>query len=356
MGSSGPSTHRFMGFVLLTAVLVFSLIRLGRANEKPAVLRIEEAVNASDWTLASELLRQEVIAGRGSEVDLRIRQLSANLHHQADHLVRLLDRDYAMGHYATVTPAIQWAQNSTHVFMNIKFSHRWNSPGALRVRDPQLSVSPCCFNFSATGELSGVVKRYILSFELAHDVVPYLEDDQTQKRMSASALLLVLTSDLPLRILAPRGWWTQSSVGRMTVTLKKNAPKKWRQLVAGGHNDKQPAVGYVGRWLDLEERYASELAGVAYDDSTEHALVSSTAEKRPRHKDSKLVELARYVRGRLMPKPLRALMPKSADAPRTVIAIAFSFWLGISAVALMVARIGFKPNGVADSCKDTKQE
>lgn len=51
--------------------------------------------------------------------------------------------------------------------------------GALHVTNPSVAVSPCCFNFSATGEHSGVVKRYVLSFRLAHDVVPYEEDDQS---------------------------------------------------------------------------------------------------------------------------------------------------------------------------------
>ncbi|KAF4652932.1 hypothetical protein FOL46_009441, partial [Perkinsus olseni] len=305
--------HRLdlLAFCLLAASAILWVTRA--AKEPSPLVEIERAVNNSQWQQASELLKQEVVAGRGPELDFKIRQIASNLHHQADNLVRLLDRDYAMGHHAKVTPAIQWAQNSTHVFINIKYSHRWNSPGALHVTDPSLAVSSCCFNFSATGEHSGVVKQYMLSFELAHDVVPCREDDQS--------------------------WWTQSSVGRMTVTLEKaEGNLKWRRLVADPK--RQPSLGHVGRWLDLEERYAQEMSALPYQNDTDRPKPASSTPAPSRQlqggrSDRAWVKMARFARARLIPKFLRVYLPKSKDSPAVVLAAAGAFWAVMMATVVV---------------------
>ncbi|KAF4723523.1 hypothetical protein FOZ63_015221 [Perkinsus olseni] len=366
--------HRLdlLAFCLLAASAILWVTRA--AKEPSPLVEIEKAVNSSQWQYASDLLKQEVVAGRGPELDFKIRQrhpaddhrepsrsphtkgsvktseilpaswsigvlpnliglcgaclkeypfnalseevgsddfpftqgrnaqIASHLHHEADNLVRLLDRDYAMGHHAKVTPAIQWAQNSTHVFINIKYSHRWNSPGALHVTDPSLAVSSCCFNFSATGEHSGVVKQYLLSFELAHD----------------------------------------SSVGRMTVTLEKAEGNiKWRQLVVDPK--RQPSLGHVGRWLDLEERYAQEMSALPYQNDTDRPKPAASTPAPSRQlqggrPERAWVKMARFARARLIPKFLRVYLPKSKDSPAVVLAAAGAFWAVMMATVVVVMR------------------
>ena len=43
-----------------------------------------------------------------------------------------------------VAPAFQWAQNDTCIFLNVKFTVRWNAPGALeaRVEGWEVGASP----------------------------------------------------------------------------------------------------------------------------------------------------------------------------------------------------------------------
>merc|ERR1712100_295584 len=67
-----------------------------------------------------------------------------------DDLIRSLDKNYEK--FVDASPAFQWAQNSTHIFLNVKFAQRWNAPGALEVSNETVDVSDCCFNFSALGE------------------------------------------------------------------------------------------------------------------------------------------------------------------------------------------------------------
>merc|ERR1712039_597007 len=85
-------------------------------------------------------------------------------------LIRVLDRNY--GKAAEVNPAAQWAQNSTHIFLAVKFAQRWNAPGALEVENETVSISSSSFNFTAFGEHSFIRRRYHLSFELFRAVLP----------------------------------------------------------------------------------------------------------------------------------------------------------------------------------------
>ncbi|EEQ97240.1 hypothetical protein Pmar_PMAR024679 [Perkinsus marinus ATCC 50983] len=177
------------------------------------------------------MLREEVVADRGPEIDFKIRQIASNLHHQADNLVRLLDRDYALGHYARVTPAVQWAQNSTHVFINIKYSHRWNSP--------VIALQAMCL-----------------------------------------------------------GWWTQSSVGRMSVTLEKAEGNfRWRQLVF--EPKKQISLGSVGPWLDLAERYAEEVSTLPYHDGYQKSKPTQSSKVNPKVYSCVYAQVERRSLGRI---------------------------------------------------------
>ena len=37
--------------------------------------------------------------------------------------------------FQKVSPAFQWAQSMTHVYIQIKFAHRHDSPGCLEIKD-----------------------------------------------------------------------------------------------------------------------------------------------------------------------------------------------------------------------------
>lgn len=39
-----------------------------------------------------------------------------------------------------ITPAFQWAQSLDHVFLNVKFATRMDSPGCLDTFDPNISI------------------------------------------------------------------------------------------------------------------------------------------------------------------------------------------------------------------------
>jgi hypothetical protein len=140
-----------------------------------------------------------------------------------DDLVRALDRNY--GKAVDVSPAMQWAQNSTHVFLAVKFAQRWNAPGALEVENHTVEFSTCCFNFTAYGEHSFIRRKYHLSFELFR-----------QTTTDASS-------------------WFLAAAGRMTVIFAKAKPANWPRLFLQA--DLQPKN--LGVWLDMREKWKSDI-------------------------------------------------------------------------------------------------
>lgn len=120
--------------------------------------------------------------------------------------------------------SFQWAQNSTAIFMTMKFSHRWSSPGALKVHDEKATVTDCCFNFTAAGEHSQLRKMYTLNLGFFQEVDP--------KRWS----------------------WQHQSAGRVSVEIRKKEPAKWPRLV-----DNKVKPNNMATWDSMYQRWASEL-------------------------------------------------------------------------------------------------
>ncbi|CAK0893547.1 unnamed protein product, partial [Prorocentrum cordatum] len=95
------------------------------------------------------------------------------------------------GIHDEVPCALQWAQNSTAVFLGVKYAARWSAPGAIEVVDVTVNSSDCCFHLGGYGHHSSIRKHYLVNLTLFADV-----DAQ-------------MTS------------WSSGSVGRMTATLHK---------------------------------------------------------------------------------------------------------------------------------------
>ena len=123
-----------------------------------------------------------------------------------------------------MSPAFQWAQSPYEVFLSVKFSHKLDAPATLNVQ-PNITLEEDRLFLEGSNGLKG--------FRL----------------------------DLPLSdsILTEESNWTASSNGRITVTLKKANPGKWKQLLQEGV--KKPPN--MHSWLDKQDSY--ELAFEHFD-------------------------------------------------------------------------------------------
>lgn len=96
---------------------------------------------------------------------------------------------------------MKWAQNISHVFINVKLSHRHDAPGCLDVFNERMDFTTNSLNFSAFGIQAHVPINFQLALTFDSAIVP---DFAT---------------------------WQKESVGTMTITLRKWENQLWRKIV-----------------------------------------------------------------------------------------------------------------------------
>ena len=124
-----------------------------------------------------------------------------------------------------ITPAFQWAQSLDHVFLNVKFATRMDSPGCLDTFDPNITIGNNTFQMFISCKIDKQVYRYELDFELFENV------------------------DLNV------SYFELASVGRLYVNFTKaDRPSRWRRLLK--QTEKMPNLSL---WWELHERYDEAL-------------------------------------------------------------------------------------------------
>jgi hypothetical protein len=123
----------------------------------------------------------------------------------------------------TIAPAFQWAQSPETVFLDIKFSHRFDSPGCLELTDTKVNITETHLKLSALCVYSSHRMKYNLDLELYAAVDP-----------EASS-------------------YSFASKGRCSVTLTKNETAAWSLPMKG----KKPANLQI--WWEMKERFKKEM-------------------------------------------------------------------------------------------------
>eukprot|EP00747_Dinoflagellata_sp_TGD_P181319 gnl/TRDRNA2_/TRDRNA2_35115_c0_seq1.p1 gnl/TRDRNA2_/TRDRNA2_35115_c0~~gnl/TRDRNA2_/TRDRNA2_35115_c0_seq1.p1 ORF type:complete len:584 (-),score=130.33 gnl/TRDRNA2_/TRDRNA2_35115_c0_seq1:279-2003(-) len=140
----------------------------------------------------------------------------------------IMEQDKNFEKVVEMTPSMQWAQNSTHAFLSVKFAIRWDAPGAIKVRNESIQFDKNGFDFSAMGEHSHITKKYLLkNVTLFRDV------------WQASCTFV------------------QASVGKATITLPKVKQGRWPRLL---RDPEDQLNRKLGTWTDLQQKYKEELA------------------------------------------------------------------------------------------------
>lgn len=206
---------------------------------------VEQLVHKG-WHEAVRAIVRRSHSGSEEEVQrvaTQVRQAVKTAKNRLDDLIRALDRNY--GRAVDVSPSMQWAQNSTHVFIAVKFAQRWNAPGALQVENETVAFSSCCFNFTAFGEHSLIRRRYHLSFELFMPAIS-----------AASS-------------------WSWAAAGRMTVIVAKAKAANWPRL----YRDASAIPKNLGIWRDMREKWKEDLSKLPEEQAQKPAAASAAPPK-----------------------------------------------------------------------------
>lgn len=186
---------------------------------------VEKVVLRQWWGLSRDI----VAKSHTQQVDLSfsIRKAVRTLKDEADELLRTLNPKY--GQAQQVAPAFQWAQNDTCIVLTVKFTVRWNAPGALEVTEPSVNMSDNMFIFTGLGKHSNNKYKYHLSLDMFDNIVP-----------AASS-------------------WNTASVGKLSVTLKKKWARKWPRLLS----NKKAKIGNMHVWMEMQDKLDGSLGGMA---------------------------------------------------------------------------------------------
>lgn len=186
---------------------------------------VEKVVLRQWWTLSRSL----VAKSHEQKVDLSfaVRKAVRALKDEADELLRTLNPKY--GQAQQVAPAFQWAQNDTCIFLTVKFTVRWNAPGALEVSEPVVHMLANSFNFTGLGKHSNNKYRYHLSLAFFDNINPVASE------------------------------WSTASVGKLSVTLRKKWARKWPRLLG----NKKTKIQNMHIWMEQQDRMDSALGGMS---------------------------------------------------------------------------------------------
>jgi len=188
-------------------------------------LVVEKVVLRQWWDLARVIVAKS--HEQKADLSFAVRKAVRTLKEEADELLRTLNPKY--GQAQQVAPAFQWAQNDTCIFLTVKFTVRWNAPGALEVTEPAVHMSGNTFNFTGLGKHSNNKYKYVLALSLFDNIAPVVSV------------------------------WSTASVGKVGATLRKKWARKWPRLLA----NKKMKIGNMHVWMEQQDKLDSTLGGMA---------------------------------------------------------------------------------------------
>ncbi|CRG95363.1 co-chaperone p23, putative [Plasmodium gallinaceum] len=221
----------FFCFFVIYIFILFNVVfsKLNYQNEQMAsaffeshknyIVTKEDIIDGIEkcWFNVSEYLINESIK---QEKDFS-NDIKATINTLKQKLDQLVTVSYSNKKIDTVNASFQWAQSPENIFLNIKFSHRWSSPGALKVKNEEIISNKNHFSFSAfSNDSNSLTKKYIVDLTLLHNII----ESETK--------------------------YNFASVGKVVVTLKKEKKKIWNRLLLS--KEKIPNMHV---WWDMKEKY-----------------------------------------------------------------------------------------------------
>jgi len=122
----------------------------------------------------------------------------------------------------SVQPAFKWAQNKDFIIIEIKYSHRLDSPGCLELEDSKIDISyDKILYFSGFCTIGDVPIKFELSLKLFGEI----------NRLQSS--------------------WQENSVGKFLLNLKKKTGNSWPSLL----RDEEVPPANMQVWLEMQEQF-----------------------------------------------------------------------------------------------------
>ncbi len=154
--------------------------------------------------------------------------------------------------FQVVSPAFQWAQSMQHIYIQIKFAHRHDSPGCLEIKNQTIEIYKNMVFFKGYCVLGDVPIKFELNLELYQNI---------NKEESS---------------------WDLSSVGRFQLSLKKGMSNMYWDRLLKDANENIPNMKV---WFEMRAKYENELQSyMDEDDEAEFKRQTEEIEKNAKEK------------------------------------------------------------------------
>ena len=166
---------------------------------------------------------------------------------------------YTKKEYQKVIPAVQWAQNMSDIFLEVKFSHRHDSPGCLEVNNLNLTIYNNTIFLTAECVLGDIPIFFEMNFKCLYDF---------DKNMSS---------------------FEPGSVGRYQLRIKKKENKYWDRLLF----DENDTPSNLRIWFEMKNKYDEQIRSfeknreIDDNDKTYEDLEREIKEKMKKEKEEK---------------------------------------------------------------------
>ena len=168
-----------------------------------------------DKTRESKVSLKGLVKKRTSDMKSHLETIINSFEKPADTQMYLLN---------SINPALKWAQSPDMLFMDIKYAHRFDSPGCLELTNRTIEVEKQRFGVEGDCSQSGERVKVRLDLQL------YAEID------------------------TEASFYSDSSAGRLTVNLKKLTPSIWPLPISGTTKPTNMLP-----WWEMKEKYAEEV-------------------------------------------------------------------------------------------------
>jgi hypothetical protein len=145
-------------------------------------------------------------------------------------------------------PVFQWGQSNTSILIQVKFAHRFDSPGCINIRDEVVRIENKNVYLSAYCVQANNPIKFVLNISLFDEII------------------------------ADKSTWKMESVGRMSMELPKKDEKIWIRLLETTEKMNQMQI-----WWDLKEEHAEAMD--AYSkllDEMEEQKIADKEKKKPK--------------------------------------------------------------------------
>ena len=166
---------------------------------------------------------------------------------------------FAPGDYQDVIPASRWAQNLDEIFIEIKFAHKYDSPGCLEIKNLKVEIkekSVKLVGYCVLGDIPIKMNYYIETYE---------------------------------KINPKESRHFVSSVGRYQFNLKKKKSNTyWKQLL----DNKMTIPVNMKIWFEMKEKYQDQLSKYEGDDDNDFikSLIGEDTTDKDKDKDKNTKE------------------------------------------------------------------